>query len=127
VSRTDKTNPHWVKAARREKGTSENHRHHGPYFSGACQLEVDLPQSRWHKALPPSNCHLSTWYYGWSGDLIYGRHPKGKSRKLDGKDGRARAKLRQLKHKWSTVDVDDIDSFEAAPYQRWLWAKWYWD
>lgn len=127
MSKTDKTNPHWVKAARREWGIRETHVHHGKWFHGACVVGVSMPQTR-RNGEEQFSCHVFPSYYMWRGDKVYGRHPKGKARKECGQDGRARATLRRLRHKWMrAAEVEDIDSFEAAPYKRWLWAKWYWD
>lgn len=125
MSRTDKTDPWWLKLSRKEWHAQEEHTHHGPRFTGVCEVIAPLPPTRGkrHHA-----CEVWQSYYNSPfGDKIWGRHPKGKQRRLCGNDGRARSTLRRLKHKWATVDREDIDSFEAAPYQRWLWAKWYWD
>lgn len=125
MSRTDKTDPYWVKIARRDYSVKPLHRHYGREFwerGGVCDLADPLPRTRrgrWR------GCENWCSSYGPYADKVFGRYPR--SRKAWGKDGRARATLRRLKHKWATVDREDIDSFEAAPYQRWLWAKWYWD
>lgn len=128
MSKTDKTNPYWVKLARMEWGAKPRHWHHGRWFTGVCEVVTPMPRSRRNGMEDVNGCEIWQSYYNdYGGNKIWGRFPKGDSRKDFGKDGRARMELRRLKHKWATVAREDIDSFEAAPYQRWLWAKWYWD
>jgi hypothetical protein len=128
MSKTDKTRPYWVQLTDKLKDVKV-HIHHYCY-TRECNVGIWMPRPRQGPSGSLNNlfdyCHV--WPRYQDNDKIYGRRPTGKSRRMDSKDGRARADLRRLRHKWLTAaEVDDIDSTENLPTQRWLWAHWYWD
>lgn len=128
MSKTDKTRPYWVQLTDKVKDVEYRIQHR--CHSRECNVGIWMPRPRQGEVLTPRSlwdyCHV--WPRYQDNDKIYGRHPTGKSRRAYSRDGRARTDLRRLRHKWLTaVEVDDIDSTENLPTQRWLWAHWYWD
>lgn len=128
MSKTDKTRPAWVQLTDKVKDVKYHVRHR--CHNRECNIGIWMPSTRRDVGLTLAglrdSCHI--WPRYQDNDKIYGRRPTGKSRRAFSMDGRARADLRRLRHKWLiTAEVEDIDSTENLPTQRWLWAHWYWD
>lgn len=131
MSRTDKTNPYWLKIKRDElygEPLEIWHYCHRDKFRRAhmpgCTPEPGLPATR----------RVSKWYcriyvsaYGLRGRKIWGNRPDKATRKAIGFEGRNRMLLRQMKLAWKSAPLEDIDSTENAPrnkrhsHNRWLW------
>jgi hypothetical protein len=124
MSKTDKTRPYWVQLTDLVKDV-EYQISHRCADSRNCEVVIWMPPPR-NGAAGWAKCHV--WPRYKDNDKIYGRRPKNPGRRMLSKDGRARMDLRRLRHKWLTaVEVEDIDSTENIPTQRWLWRCWYWD
>lgn len=137
MSRTDKTDPVWVKVARRQ-GTwwpfEDFHAcQHQAWRSGirgswdgVCDLTDDLPRNRnngeWQ------HCRVTVEYYSRGGRKLYGRQPKRSTRKVIGFEGANRMKLRVLRGRWKSAPGEDVDSLESAPRnKRHARDPWRWD
>lgn len=128
MSKTDKTNPYWVKLARREWGASEQHEHHGKYFTGTCEVKVPMPPTRGRDYT--ATCEVwQSYYNNPAGHKIWGRHPKRATRKALGFENGIRMELRQLRRQWRLEpDRDSIDSSWGAPRRRCqVRDPWNWD
>jgi hypothetical protein len=128
MSKTDKTRPYWVQLTDKVKDVQYHTVHHCE--NRECNEGIWMPRPRQGVVLTPRSlydfCHV--WPRYQDNDKIYGRRPKNPGRRMLSKDGRARMDLRRLRHKWLTaVEVEDVDSTENLPTQRWLWRCWYWD
>ncbi len=127
MSKTDKTNPHWVKIRRRDVGIREYHEHHGKYFHGVCELVDAMPMTR--RGKEEASCEAWVSYYGRWGHKIFGRTPKRATRKLLGFEGKNRGELLRLRRLWKLEPIrEDIDSSWAAPRRRCqVRDPWNWD
>lgn len=126
MSKTDKTNPYWVKIARRDCSVKEIHAHHGKDFHGTCEIVNALPMTRRSKDIP--SCEAWVSFYGRWGDKIFGRTPKKSTRKLIGFEGKIRGELNRLRRQWIHTDRDDIDSSWGAPRRRCqVRDPWHWE
>ena len=126
MSKTDKTNPYWVKIAQREGNVRpwrEYHRHHWDYWDGVCTLRNPLPRVR------DATFHAcEVWNRDEDNGKIFGRRPKRSTRKAMGRSRRHRADLVRLRRLWLWQDREDIDSLENAPINhRYLYDPWDWD
>jgi len=128
MSKTDKTRPYWVQLTDSLKEVKVNIDHN--CNGRECTPSIWMPPTRrgpW-PSISERLARCGIWPRYQDNDKIYGRRPKNPDRRMLSKDGRARMDLRRLRHKWLTaVEVEDIDSTENAPTQRWLWQCWYWD
>lgn len=128
MSRTDKTRPYWVQM-RDPLFPWGKKLWHWHYHDHECHPEFPMPPTRRHggrNTLRRGGCQ---WWpkYG-DHEKIFGR--SGWRRTHPGQEGRARAAARRLITEWiktAADDREDIDSYQDAPSQRWLWRKWYWD
>lgn len=119
MSRTDKTNPSWVKMLRREGNVKpwQIWHNHNKHAESGCNPVVVLPETygRWRFV----DCEV--WpRHTWSElNRIYGRHPNRETRRLLGFEGRNRMLLRRLRRDWRLEPVrEDIDSTLWAPRRR---------
>lgn len=130
MSKTDKTNPPWVKLARREWGARPRHWHHGRWFTGICEEVAPVPRSRRSKQDTGIGCEIWISYYSdYAGGKVYGRRPKRSTRKALGFEGAIRADLRRLRRQWAyEPDRESIDSSWGAPRRRCqVRDPWHWD
>jgi hypothetical protein len=130
MSRTDKTRPWWIQEAdpitrrRLHLRLKVWHFHFGAFYrEHGCVERLDMPAPRREG---PRGCRVGIRYADY--EKLYPR-PRWR-RKHMGRDGAARAALRQLAHGWVKClpeDRDNIDSSKSCPSRRWLWRNWYWD
>lgn len=127
MSKTDKTNPYWVKLARREWGAKVKHVHHGKWFTGICVVAAPRPIPRRDNDL--SVCEIWQSYYSSRfGSKIWERFPRRKVRKLIGFEGKVRGELVKLRRRWRYEDREDIDSSWGAPRRRCqVRDPWHWE
>lgn len=123
MSRTDKTNPPWVKTTRREGNRKPWRIYHLPSCDGWC-APVAIHGYRWG---PFDRCEV--WCRHSDNGKIYGRRPKRETRKSIGRNNGARAELVRLRRDWRLeTDREDIDSMWHAPTaRRHLFDPWWWD
>jgi hypothetical protein len=124
MSRTDKTNPPWVKLTRREGNIEPWRIRHLRSCRGMCTPVARLPG-----IFIQLDCEILCSYYGRDGNKIYGRHPKRATRKASGRSRRHRAHLVRLRRQWlREPEPDTMDSLEGAPVNhRYLYDLWDWD
>jgi len=127
MSRTDKDRPYWVQV--RDPlfpyRLRAFHRHHGKLWQErGCDIDFPMPIPRGRR--DHANCEW--WPKHKDYEKIFGR--SGWRRTHPGQEGRARMAVRRLISNWIKTapgDREDIDSYQDAPSQRWLWRRWYWD
>lgn len=118
MSRTDKTNPAWVKIMRREGNRKPWHicHNHNKHADG-CHPIVILPETRGRRRF--INCEMWPRYNWQEHNHIYGRRPHKKARRLLGFERSNRARLRKLRRDWLLEPIpQDIDSTLWAPRRR---------
>lgn len=122
MSKTDKTNPPWVKETRREGNRKPWRIYHLPSCRGMC-----TPIPRLDPFFPWLDCEIVCRYS--DNDKIYGRRPNRVTRKALGRNDAARAELVRLRRQWAREpDREDIDSMWHAPTaRRHLFDPWWWD
>src|SRR5688500_8028872 len=129
MSRTGKSRPCWVQ--RRDPlfrwPLQATHRHYGIRYHDMaeeeCDLDFPLPVARGGRT---QICRW--WPRRRDNDKLYGR--SGWRRKHPGREGAARAALRQLARGWVKClpeDRDNIVSSESCTSRHWLWRHWYRD
>lgn len=140
MSHTDKHRPLWVQLADETNPAwwkEELHDHR----DGVCEIQLERikgMETRLSKRIyrflcqwgDRRRCYIYPSYAGWG----VGMWPRGRGRPRTLRDhgvpfhGKARARLRQLRHKWLYADVEEIDSTEDAPTGRWIvgnhWSNW---
>lgn len=129
MSKTDKTEPSWLKV--RElwaKGEVEIIHHCNGYN---CNPQVWMPRSRTgqvHRYGDQYPCYVYA-NDTHSTSKVYGRRPSKATRKQLGFEGRNRALLRKLRYEWlHEPERDTIDSFYGAPQRhRQVCDPWDWD
>lgn len=139
MSRTDKTDPIWVKVARRTNTMWPWRTFHGCHhwawkpssLPNLCDLgsRESLPRNRSNGKKGPTCSVDVISCYSTAGRKIWGQHPKRATRRALGFGGRNRMLLRKLRHDWKLEPVrDDIDSTLHAPRRK-CQARdpWHWD
>lgn len=127
MSKTDKTDPHWIHVQNPPKGVIIVAHH---YCGGniECDLGVYLPCTRGEhqRRVVMPRCRL--WPKRYHCDKIYGRHPRREVRRALGFEGKIRGELVKLRRQWRFEDRDDIDSSWGAPRRRCqVRDPWHWD
>lgn len=130
MSRTDKTNPYWLKIRRREgavKGFYEHHRCGWDRYQRIrhpCDLDEPRPINRGGKW---QRCEI--WPKYSENNMLYGRHPDRSARKALGFEGGIRARLVRQRRDWRLEPIrEDIDSSLGAPRRHCqVRDPWYWD
>lgn len=135
MSRTDKTNPYWLKIARGDVYGSPLDVTHRCIRKSKwdrretlpdCIIVVPLPMTRGYKRF--ENCELWVSAYDVPGRKVWGNRPDKATRKEMGFEGRNRMLLRQLRLRWKSEPLEDIDSTENAPRnKRHSHNRWHWD
>lgn len=120
MSKTDKTRPYWVQV-RDPSFSYKLYPHHFCRNRDECDLYYPMPVTRRDSF---RKCEL--WPRWRVNDKMYGRNRWHRTH--PGQEGGMRMDLRRLRSKWKKAyDIEDIDSKENLPTQRWLWKRWYWD
>ncbi len=129
MSRTDKTNPYWVKIRRREgniKPLREYHEHRGGHKECDIDAYMPVPRRLW-PVVPQQNCEL--WMRHSDNHMFYGRRPKRSTRKAIGFENGIRMRLVAQRRDWRLEPIrDDIDSSLGAPRRHCqVRDPWHWD
>lgn len=129
MSKTDKTNPWWVKIRRREgnvKPLKEYHEHRGGHKECDIDAYLPVPRCMW-PVTPQTNCEL--WMRHSDNHMFYGRRPNRETRKALGFEGTNRMRLRKLRIQWKQEPIrEDIDSTLHAPRNaKYVRDPWCWD
>lgn len=133
MSRTDKTNPYWLKIARGDTHGAPREHHHlcqdakkyGYTPIPECNLAPPVPNVR--RNGERRGCQIWVGAYDPRSHKVWGHHRSNSYRKAEGFEGRNRMLLRQMKLAWKSAPLEDIDSTENAPrnkrhsHNRWLW------
>lgn len=139
MSHTDKHRPVWVQLADETNPSWWKQEFHD-HRNGVCDVHLERIKGietrlgkRVYQFLCQWNgrgeCHLYVSYPGWA----VGMWPKGRGRprtlrdRGTPRDGKARARLRQLRYKWMHMDLEEIDSTQDAPTHRWIVGNHWWD
>lgn len=118
MSKTDKTNPSWVKALRKDSPEITEYHDHSQH---ACDID-DVKGDRvfyWNRR---GSCGYNVSYYGWHNGF-YPRPPRGRSYRQE-HEGRMRAALRKAKHDMLKLSRDDIEDYDIKSYQHRHSALW---
>lgn len=127
MSRTDKTDPYWIRLLNPPKGVIVEAVHR--CGNGVeCDLGVYLPAPRHGPRRGVVLPRCSLWTKRYYNSKIYGRHPCREVRKAMGYEGGIRGELRRLRRDWKYEDREDIDSSWGAPRRRCqVRDPWNWD
>lgn len=126
MSKTDKTNPFYVKIARREGAVKPWRIYHYTADPHDCHPVAPLP-IRAERYRRQDQCEI--WNRYSENDVIYGRHPSREVRRTLGFENSIRTELRKLRRQWaSESDRESIDSNWGAPRRkRQVRDPWHWD
>lgn len=125
MSRTDKTNPYWVKIARREGNVKPWRVWHYTNKPHDCQPVPPAPRRQERHQF--GVCEV--WNRYSDNGKIYGRRPGTETRRTIGFEGGIRTELVKLRRQWaSEPDRESIDSSWRAPRRkRHVRDPWHWD
>ncbi len=119
MSKTDKTDPTWVKALRKDSPEiSEWHDHR----FGPCDIE-EIDGHRvffWQRR--NKNCGYSVSYYGWHNGF-YARPPSSRYYRRE-KEGKMRAGWRKARQDMLKLSGEDLEDYDVKSYQHRHSALW---
>lgn len=135
MSRTDKTNPYWLKIARGDVYGSQFEVTHRCVRSSHWDFRKQLPECIIAPPIPRSRdehkvdgCEIWVSAYDVPGRKMWGNRPNKATRKAMGFEGGNRMRLRALRLRWKSEPWEDIDSTENAPRnKRHSHDRWHWD
>lgn len=135
MSRTDKTNPYWLKIKHRDVYGSPLDVTHRCVRSSRWDCRETLPECIIAPPIPRSRdehkvdgCEVWVSAYDILGRKVWGNRPDKATRKAVGFEGRNRMLLRQMKLAWKSAPLEDIDCTENAPRnKRHSHNRWHWD
>jgi len=124
MSKTDKTDPSWVKALRKDSPEiKEYHDHTKKDEDGYIICDIDDVEKPnifyWQRR---GSCAYDVSYYGWNNGF-YARPPRGKEiRNL--MEGANRAKWRKARQDMLKLDPEDMEDYDVKSYQNRHSALW---
>jgi hypothetical protein len=118
MSKTDKTDPVWVKLRRESPARVEFHNHN----NGVCNFTEWYNSEMTFYPYSQRACGYTVSYYGYHAGF-YARPPHGKWYRRDFY-GRERAKLRKAKHEMRKLSREDIEDYDIESRQHRHSALW---
>ena len=118
MSKTDKTDPTWVKALR--KDSPEIREYHDHRFH-PCDID-EVNGDRVFFWMRRGSCGYNVSYYGWHNGF-YARPPRGRSYRQE-HEGRMRAGWRKARQDMLKLSREDIEDYDVKSYQHRHAALW---